>query len=459
MKAKFAAVVILVLFAFPVSQVFAQQSSGEKESSLTVTGSVKNTKGYYYYIYIVIKNDKNRTVFPARGKYQLLESRSKEEKENSVVIPLNNGVYTMYVYYSEDQTDYEARKIPVELYNHKEAKIHVHKTENNYADKMYNITKLDMDIGEDDTEAVAMILAYKDAVERDKARKEKFSGYFALTGSWYPYSEFIPSYKGDYATETDLDLNNFGLSALMNIKFFKDYGAALDMKIDDPTFKKLVDIAGRFNYKNLIIGLNYHSFGGNVKWLNDKTIPHPLNDEDYGFRTRWTTYTLMLDLAYGTWYAEPYDMIGGFGLSLLTFEIPLEHHLNGAVAVAPVKGTSWGLSFLLNYGGESPSAIKGFYKWIYINGMAGLTFFSKDVNTLKALKEETGYTGSVGDGKDWGLFARANMILGYNKMWYVGNTATLGFSFGVDFLVDWFLAAPELFMMSVGPAIRVSIRI
>jgi len=462
MKITFFRIILMVLFftVFSTGQVFAQiftQQSKEKESALTVTMSSARTRAVSFHI--AVKNARNRVVFPAQGKYMLLESYKDGEQENTVVIPLDNGLYTVFVYFGEDQNDYEAHKIPVELYNHKEAKVIIRET-GRYGSDRYAVTKLNMKIAEDDEEAIVAIKAWKAEIEKDRIRKENFGGYFALTGSWYPYAELNPEWYGDFSTKTNLNLNNFGLSALMDLKFFKDYGAALDLKIDDPTFKKLVDFAGRLSYKGFLLGFNYHSFGGTVKWLDGANHPLPDKEKDNRFRTEWTTYSLMADFAYGTWYAEPYDMIGAFGISLLTFDIPLEHRVKDAVAVAPVSGTSVGLSFLFNYGGEAPSFIKGFYQWIHLNGIAGLTFFTKDKNTYNELSKATGVnlTYTDDDCNDWGFFLRANAILGVNKMWYVGYSTTIGVSAGIDFLIDWFLAAPELFMMSVGPAMRFSVR-
>ena len=167
--------------------------------------------------------------------------------------------------------------------------------------------------------------------------QEKKSGIFnitpAVTFSWYPYASF----KKEVSTDTDVDLNNFGISVIMGLKLFDKVGAHLNLKIDDPAFKKLIDVAGYVTAYYFLLKFDYHAFGCTVTWAGNTLNPIPVGA--YNFRNRWTNVSLLFRVdqlairnAFLQWFLQEYFLksewnLGAIGIGYARFDMPLEYRV------------------------------------------------------------------------------------------------------------------------------------
>jgi hypothetical protein len=201
-----------------------------------------------------------------------------------------------------------------------------------------------------------------------EGKNDIFSITPAFSFAWYPYAKIFT----EESTNSDIDQNNFGMSAIMNLKLFDKVGAHLNLKIDDPTFKKLVDFAGYVTAYNFMLKFNYHTFNGSVTWTGN--TPNPISDDVYNFRNKWSNVSLL----YRIDHISLEKMMGieneflrylvmipfftlnevGFlgsgkltaiGLGYANFDMPLEYKVNikGGLSnpgFGLIKGQVWGLS-------------------------------------------------------------------------------------------------------------------
>jgi len=206
------------------------------------------------------------------------------------------------------------------------------------------------------------------SVKAQEKKNDIFSITPAFSFAWYPYAKFFK----EESTNTGVDLNNFGMSAIMSLKLFDKVGAHLNLKIDDPAFKKLVDFAGYVTAYNFMIKFNYHAFSGSVTWTGN--TPNPIPGDIYNFRNQWTNVSLMyrIDqfsfdsinniknehlrylLMIPVFALSEVGLLGSgrltaIGLGYANFDMPLEYRVNSGRSLSNsgfglIKGSVWGLS-------------------------------------------------------------------------------------------------------------------
>jgi len=328
------------------------------------------------------------------------------------------------------------------------------------------------------------------------AQEEKnsiFSIAPAVTFSWYPYAAF----KEETSTKTEVDLNNFGLSVMMSLKLFDKVGAHLNLKIDDPTFQKLVDIAGYVTAYYFLVKFDYHSFGGKVTWTGN--TPNPIPDGEYTFRNQWTNVSLMFRLDQLKLklrdspsqfefflYSLLYEMmlvgrgnLGAIGIGYANFDMPLEYRVHsGSGLTNPgfglTKGEAWGFTMLwdtLIWNMERSASYRiPFlqYVWVYLDWFHGIPSFANvgkietDAQAIEWMSSANGVSvdGNINEGM---RYAIVKMIFGLQYVWDIGKKGRIGLAVGVELLEETIEASNndiDIYFWSrhIGPAVRVSAR-
>jgi hypothetical protein len=313
----------------------------------------------------------------------------------------------------------------------------------------------------------------------NQEKKNIFSISPAFSFAWYPYAHFFK----EESTKTEVDLNNFGLSVIMNLKLFNTVGANLNLKIDDPTFKKLVDVAGYVTASYFMIKFDYHSFGGTVKWTGN--TPNPIPGEVYNFRNQWTYVSLLFridQLKINSLFMQGLlhelflsggGNLGAIGIGYARFDMPLEYRVRSNSGLSNpgfglVKGEAWGFSILwdtLSWNMERPPSrgegIIGLirYLWIYLDWFHGLIIFGEtDAQAIAWMNNANGVPVS-GNIKPSYAIVKAN--LGLQFVWKAGEKGRIGFAVGVEILEETIEASNndiDIYFWSrhIGPAVRVS---
>jgi len=327
------------------------------------------------------------------------------------------------------------------------------------------------------------------------AEEEKRSPLFSITPAlsfaWYP----LGLDRRQESTETKYGLSNIGISALMGLKLFDKVGAQLGLKIDDPTFQKLVDFAGYVNIYGAIINFDYHSFGETTTWKGN--TPDPIPGGSYHFRSHWTNVSLLYNFPIFRNQGNSYLI--ALGIAYSNFEMPLEYKVKkGSQLSNPgfglVKGHAWGLSALMDtlVGSmeASPEARKkpflsfgdGFSVWIYNDGFFGLYLQKAEIEADALAWMVNANNGASIDGditrnftviysddddnknNDVGFnFMKMSLILGIQKVWDIGIKARIGLAVGVEWRTENFFTSSDDIAVgfesaNLGPVVRFSAR-
>jgi hypothetical protein len=329
---------------------------------------------------------------------------------------------------------------------------------------------------------IVLFIGLCTAAWAQEQEQEKKSGIFSITPavafSWYPYANF----NEGVSTKTEVDLNNFGMSVIMGLKLFDKVGAHINLKIDDPTFKKLVDIAGFVTAYYFMIKFDYHSFGGTVTWVGN--TPNPIPGEVYDFRNQWTNVSLLFridqlkindDFLRGLLYELRLigqGNLGAIGIGYAGFDMPLEYQIQPDSGLHPgfglVKGDAWGFSILwdtLSWNMERPPSYGGGimglmqYIWIYVDWFHG--FIVNGKTDAQAIAWMNNANGVSIDGNIKPSYAIVKANVGLQYVWNVGKKSRIGLAVGAEILEETIEASNadiNIYFWSrhIGPAVRVS---
>jgi hypothetical protein len=333
---------------------------------------------------------------------------------------------------------------------------------------------------------IALIMgSYTSAWAQEK--KSMLSITPAATFSWYPFAwsnTLIQKIDTKPSAETKLYLDNFGMSFTMGLKLFDKVGAYVDLKIDDPTFQKLVDIAGYVNAWYLMLKFDYHSYGGSVSWVTD--TPNPIPD-GYNFRIQQTNVSLLLrlDQLYPVKWETLNPMLRALkeshiaatvGIGYARFSMPVEYQIQPDSRLAYsgfglVSGEVWGFSYHfdtltwfseLSASGRSALPLINRHLWMYLDAFVGI-FFRKgetDRQTIEWMKNENG---APVDGSISPTYTTLNAILGYQHLWDIGKKGRIGFAVGAELSFEGSTANNKDIGIKhefwhIGPAVRVCLR-
>ena len=328
--------------------------------------------------------------------------------------------------------------------------------------------------------------------------QEKKDGIFSVTPAfafaWYPAANFFE----EKSTNTEVDIDNFGMSFIMSLKLFNKVGAHLNLKIDDPTFQKLVDFAGYVTAYHFMIKFDYHSFGGTVTWAGN--TPNPISGGAYNFRNQWSTVSLLfrvdqLEVSHtssigywlGLFLLEPLrEMglrgmrnLGAIGIGYAKFDMPLEyrgqHRGLSNSGFGSVKGEDWGLSMLwdtLTWTMERPASYTrdmADFVWIYLDWFHGFPPFGSigkgetDVQAIAWMSNANGGASVNGDINRSIQYTIVKVNLGLQYVWNVEKKGQIGLAVGMELLEETIDASNDdiyirFWSRHIGPAVRVSVR-
>jgi hypothetical protein len=219
--------------------------------------------------------------------------------------------------------------------------------------------------------------------------KDIFSVLPAATFSWYPFA-WSNTLAEKPSTKTEVDLDNFGMSFIMGLKFFDKVGVHLNLKINDPTFQKLVDFAGYINAWYLMLKFDYHSYGGSVSWTANTPNPIP---NGFDFRTEQTNIALLfrLDQLYPVkletfnpmlWAIKESHIVVAVGIAYASFSQPVEYQVQPDRGLSypgfgMIKGEVWGISYhfdtltwFTELSASQRSALPLRHIWAYLDAFA-----------------------------------------------------------------------------------------
>jgi len=326
------------------------------------------------------------------------------------------------------------------------------------------------------------------------AEEEKRNSIFSITPAvsfaWYPYAYFLKQ----ESIKTEADINNFGISALMGLKLFDKVGVQLGIKIDDPTFKKMVDFAGYINVYSFIINFDYHTYGGTVTW--EGSTPNPISGGSYFFRGHWTNISLLYNLL--PVFMKDYPQLIAIGITYTSFETPLEYRVKKDSKLNPgfglVKFNAWGISILMDtlVGAMelSPEAKeRSLFKplkfrdynlnlWMYFDIFYGLYLQKGEIDAKALAWMVNANDGASIDGditRNFKIFAndengddsngvfKLSLILGIQKVWDLGKKTRIGLAGGVGFGMEkLYTSSDDIIVgfnsMYIGPVVRFSAR-
>ena len=327
----------------------------------------------------------------------------------------------------------------------------------------------------------------------DKKKNDLFSIAPAFSFAWYPFTKFFE----EESTNTKVDLNNFGMSAIISLKLYKKVGVHLNLKIDDPTFQKLIDIAGYVSASYFLLKYDYHSFGGTVSWIGN--TPNPIPDEVSYFHNQWYSVSLLFrvdqwvdkvtlknDPNFFTYLLFGYlsgagligaGSIGAIGIGYASFDMPLEYKVRSDSGLSNpgfglIKGNAWGLSILwdtLTWRMERPTSIKSLaqyinFLWIYVDMFSGLSFITKGETDAKAIAWMSNANNDIAvDANIKPSYSIFKIDLGLQFVWDVGKKGRMGLAIGAELLEETIAAASNdiniyFYSRHIGPAVRISVR-
>ena len=341
---------------------------------------------------------------------------------------------------------------------------------------------------------MTLVAGFGNTVWAEEKRSSIFSITPAVSFAWYPYAFYLRQ----ESTKTEPDVNNIGISALMSLKLFDKVGAQLGLKIDDPTFQKLVDFAGNVNVYGVMLNFDYHAFGGMVTW--EGITPDPIPDGSYYFRSHWTNISLLLNIL--QLVQADYPQLFALGITYSSFEMPVEYKVKKGSGLYPgfglVKGNVWGFSFIGDTlvgsmelsSGATQRSIATFTTpfgfdvdlWFYADCFYGI-FLQKgeiDAEALTRMVNANGGASIDGDiTRNFFMFYRddddddkndpplsimkMSVIGGIQKVWDIGKKARIGFAIGAELRMENFFTSSNDIQigfdsMNVGPVVRFSAR-
>ena len=321
---------------------------------------------------------------------------------------------------------------------------------------------------------ILLLIVPRTAIWAQEEKSSAFSITPAFSFAWYPYTHFY----NEESTNTELNLNNFGMSAMMSLKLFDKVGAYLNLKIDEPNFSQLVDFAGYVSAYYFMIKFDYHAFGGTVSWTGYP--PNPIPGGVYNFRNHWNRYSLLLridqlrlpsvlDFIYN--FLSDIRLIGSYnlgaiGIGYARYEMPLEYRVLSSNELsnsgfALLKGESWGLSILwdtLSWNMERSDFIRkglnGFmqYVWIYLDCFVGINGRGEATTWMSGVSNTDNIKPS------YSIF-KTN--LGFQYRWDVGEKGRIGLAVGIEMLNEGISVSDYAINYEsrhIGPALRVSTR-
>jgi len=332
---------------------------------------------------------------------------------------------------------------------------------------------------------LALAVGLGDTAWADEKRSGIFSITPAVSFAWYPQAYYFKQ----ESTTIEADLNNIGISALMGLKLFDKVGAQIGLKIDDPTFQKMVDFAGYVNVYGVMLNFDYHFFGGTATW--EGVTPNPIPGGSYHFRSHWTNISLL----YNFLSLSPNNLfLMALGITYSSFETPLEYRVKESSGLYPgfglVKGKAWGFSVLMDTlvgSMELPPEAKkrslstitlfgsNFDLWVYADIFYGL-FLQEGEIDAEALAWMVNASGGASidgditrnfsindDSNDALSIMKMSFIAGIQKVWDIGKKARTGFAVGLEFRTEKFLTGSNdievgFMSMNFGPVIRLSAR-
>ena len=335
-----------------------------------------------------------------------------------------------------------------------------------------------------------LVAGLGDTAWAEEKRSSIFSITPAVSFAWYPYAYYLRQ----ESTKTETDINNIGISALMSLKLFDKVGAQLGLKIDDPTFQKMVDFAGYVNIYGVILNFDYHFFGETVTW--EGSTPNPIPGGSYHFRSHWTNISLLYNFV--PLVEKDYPQLAAFGIAYNSFEVPLEYKVKEGSGLYPgfglVKGNVWGLSFLADtlVGSMelSPEAGKrswlslgnGLALWLYVDCFYGFYLQKGEIDAEALARMVNANGGASIDGNITRNFSilysddddddendpplsimKMSFIMGIQKVWDIGKKARIGLAVGGELRSENFFTSSNdieigFDSMNVGPVIRLSAR-
>ncbi|MDR1748183.1 MAG: hypothetical protein LBR47_03910 [Spirochaetaceae bacterium] len=284
----------------------------------------------------------------------------------------------------------------------------------------------------------------------------------------------------------------------MGLKLFDKVGVQLNLKIDDPAFKKLVDAAGYVTAYHFILKFDYHSFGGTVTWIGD--TPNPIPGGVYNFRNVWTNVSLLFridELTIKNTFLKGLlsellligsGNLGAIGISYASFEMPLEYQVQpnrglSAPGFGLIKGEAWGMRILWDTlikrmensaldaqrmqdrtGYELFHLFVQKYLWIYVEWFHGFIVQGKtDAQAIAWMSNAhngVSVNGNISKGMEYAI---VKGILGFQNMWNVGKKGRIGIAVGVELLEETIDANNDdidihFWSRHIGPAVRVSAR-
>jgi hypothetical protein len=320
------------------------------------------------------------------------------------------------------------------------------------------------------------------AQEEQQEKSDIFNITPAVAFSWYPHAE----YKKEVSTNTDFDINNFGMSVIMGLKLFDKVGANLNLKIDDPTFQKMVDIAGYVTAYHFMIKFDYHAFGGTVKWAGN--TPNPIPDGVYNFRNKWSNVSLLFridqlpieNIAIKAFLNNLYlwgsGNLAAVGIGYARFDMPLEYQTENNRIVNPgfglISGDAWGFSILWDTlakrmeSGDGGVHIIPFlnYLWIYLDWFHGLIGTGEtDGYAIEWMRDNNNGISVNGNFGNKVAYTIVKGALGFQYAWRVGKKGRIGIAAGVELLEETIEANNSdigiyYWSQHIGPTIRVSAR-
>jgi len=333
-----------------------------------------------------------------------------------------------------------------------------------------------------------------------------FSFSPAVSFAWYPFAFFFR----EASTDTNVDINNFGISASMGLKFFDRVGVHLNLKIDDPAFQRMVDFAGYITTNNFMLRFGYHAFGGTVRWSG--VTPNPIPGEVYNFRNQWTDVSLMFridQIDFETAFMNinnetlrsfaripidalhhvgllGYGRLTAIGLGFAQFDMPLEYQIQPDRRLfypgfGSLRGQVWGLSIYTDSLSWRMHPVTGGFSgnvnpfpfaehiWIHINWFSGFRPFGSfgegrtDSRAIAWMNDNNALpvNGNINRSLRYSIFKAS---LGFQHIWEIGERGRIGLAVGVQILEETIDASNNDIKISfwsrhIGPAIRASVRI
>jgi hypothetical protein len=314
----------------------------------------------------------------------------------------------------------------------------------------------------------------------------------AVSFAWYPYGKVTD----ERSTKTEFDLNNFGMSVIMNFKLYDIVGTHLNLKIDDPAFKNLVDITGFITAPYLMLKFNYHFFSGTVTWTEN--TPNPISGGVSQFRNQRTNVSMLfrvdnlkwergnndfLNIFYDYIYESFYnwglvgrDILGAIGVGYSRFEMPLEYRVYASKDLENpgfglVKGEL--LCFAMHWDTltwnieRSASERNNFWQYlcIYMDFLMSIPSFYISAKTdAQAIEWINNNNSNTVNGNFYDMsYLYVNAFLGLQYIWDIGINGKIGLAVGVEIFSESIKAFTDDFSVKFdsehyGPAVRLSVR-